>query len=1188
MRAKDLGVVFILVMIIGLFTTAGVFADGEYDVKDVQSGFFTPDSTYAQFIQAYGDFQPVTHDAAEAWQEVPASGYSRLIFNYIPERGCFYVMIFADGEYTNSVEMNPRQLYRTKADYYYTTAFVEPRSVTDWKGLQAALNAGGKVKLAEDITAGEGASFLTVPGGVAVTLDLNGHTLDRGLSGSAGRYSDGNVMSVKGDLTITDSGSNGAITGGYNKTDGITNSGGGALIVTGRLALRKGAIRNNRTTDQKNGGGGVYLRSGEFIMTGGAITGNQGDCGGGVLTDGGTFAMKGGAITGNSSWNGGGVCVRGGTFTMKNGEISGNVNGGSSDGGGVCVDGGTFTMDGGAITGNETRSSGGGVCLRKGEAKMTDGTISGNKAGLGGGVYVNTGRTFTMEGGTISDNNAEAFGGGVCLPISTLSMTGGKITGNTSKVGGGVAAVGSSQDRKSTVKLGGRVTIDGNKNDTGANNNVYFSTDYDKITLIGSITGSKIGVIMNKPGVFTSCSSVKASDYAGCFSSDSDYYIVQAEGDELALRLAVTHTVTFVDDQGATLKTEVVVEGHAATAPEPPAKQGYKFKGWDKDFSNVTADMTIKAEYDPVLITKLRFKTLTKSIPEGETLQLQVAVTPSNALNKTLAWVSSDESIAAVSDTGLVRGVKEGSAKITVTATDGSGVSVSRYITVTHKHVLSGTEAEAATCTENGNIAYWTCSKCGRYFSDAAGNTEVEDSKTVIEALGHNPGNPVKKNEVQATCTETGGYDLIATCTRCDKVISMRHEIVPPAGHRWNSWSETRPATEDADGERARTCSVCGTTETEAIPAREHTHNMKKVAEVPATCAQDGTKEHWECTKCGNCYADQKAAIPQTSDQMVIKATGNHTPGEVKKTDEILPTCTRAGSRSEVTYCSICGEEINRVTIAVDAIGHDWDEGKVTAEPTCAQEGRREFTCRNDSTHVKTEAIPALGHVFDDWKYLDETDHIRYCTKEKEYFEIEPHEWGEPIINDETHEIKMTCMSCGHEKVVKDAAAYLETVDQWLEEESGNYEKDSVDNIRALAEYLREMIKSGGPDIEINVTCMQLYEAIRDAVPKGDKEANALTAKGKTVTLKKKKLTKTRKISAKKAYRIGKHQGALSFQKVNTKGGKKITVSKKTGEIAVKKGLKKGKYTVKVKITAAGDIQHEAASKTVNVTIRVK
>ena len=60
-------------------------------------------------------------------------------------------------------------------------------------------------------------------------------------------------------------------------------------------------------------------------------------------------------------------------------------------------------------------------------------------------------------------------------------------------------------------------------------------------------------------------------------------------------------TVVFVDGQGNTLKEEVVEEGKAATAPEAPAREGYTFDGWDpSDFSKITKDMTVTAKWKKI------------------------------------------------------------------------------------------------------------------------------------------------------------------------------------------------------------------------------------------------------------------------------------------------------------------------------------------------------------------------------------------------------------------------------------------------------------------------------------------------------------------------------------------------------------------------------------------------------------
>lgn len=56
-------------------------------------------------------------------------------------------------------------------------------------------------------------------------------------------------------------------------------------------------------------------------------------------------------------------------------------------------------------------------------------------------------------------------------------------------------------------------------------------------------------------------------------------------------------TVTFKDWNGTTLKSQAVDSGSSATAPSNPTRTGYSFTGWDKTFNNVTADLTVTAQY---------------------------------------------------------------------------------------------------------------------------------------------------------------------------------------------------------------------------------------------------------------------------------------------------------------------------------------------------------------------------------------------------------------------------------------------------------------------------------------------------------------------------------------------------------------------------------------------------------------
>ena len=60
---------------------------------------------------------------------------------------------------------------------------------------------------------------------------------------------------------------------------------------------------------------------------------------------------------------------------------------------------------------------------------------------------------------------------------------------------------------------------------------------------------------------------------------------------------ARTYVVTFCDYDGTILSQLDVAYGNAATAPGDPEREGYRFDGWDKTFSNITGELTVKATY---------------------------------------------------------------------------------------------------------------------------------------------------------------------------------------------------------------------------------------------------------------------------------------------------------------------------------------------------------------------------------------------------------------------------------------------------------------------------------------------------------------------------------------------------------------------------------------------------------------
>jgi hypothetical protein len=59
----------------------------------------------------------------------------------------------------------------------------------------------------------------------------------------------------------------------------------------------------------------------------------------------------------------------------------------------------------------------------------------------------------------------------------------------------------------------------------------------------------------------------------------------------------VFHKVTFSDWNGITLKVQDVANGSAAEAPPDPSREGFMFKGWNRDYSKITADLMVRPVY---------------------------------------------------------------------------------------------------------------------------------------------------------------------------------------------------------------------------------------------------------------------------------------------------------------------------------------------------------------------------------------------------------------------------------------------------------------------------------------------------------------------------------------------------------------------------------------------------------------
>ena len=123
-----------------------------------------------------------------------------------------------------------------------------------------------------------------------------------------------------------------------------------------------------------------------------------------------------------------------------------------------------------------------------------------------------------------------------------------------------------------------------------------------------------------------------------------------------------TYTVTFVDWNDAVISTQNVEHGGAATAPAAPERTGYNFTGWDTDFSNVTSNLTVKAQYEAIR------HTLTINYVYYQNGQAAAeAVTVSLGYEETYSYAT-PELANYTADTASVEGVM-GLEDITVTVT---------------------------------------------------------------------------------------------------------------------------------------------------------------------------------------------------------------------------------------------------------------------------------------------------------------------------------------------------------------------------------------------------------------------------------------------------------------------------------------------------------------------------------------
>ena len=158
-----------------------------------------------------------------------------------------------------------------------------------------------------------------------------------------------------------------------------------------------------------------------------------------------------------------------------------------------------------------------------------------------------------------------------------------------------------------------------------------------------------------------------------------------------------------------------------------------------------------------------------------------------------------------------------------------------------HTHDLVYVDESVATCDAEGNIGYYVCEICGKYFSDAAGQSEIADKRSVVIPKSHTL---TKVDAEAASCTEDGNIEYYV-CEICGKYFS------------------------DAAGQ-----SEIADKGSVVIP---QSHTLTKVNAEAASCTKEGNIEYYVCKSCGKYFSDAAGQNEIVDKESVVLAKTNHT-----------------------------------------------------------------------------------------------------------------------------------------------------------------------------------------------------------------------------------------------------------------------------------------------------------------------
>lgn len=412
-------------------------------------------------------------------------------------------------------------------------------------------------------------------------------------------------------------------------------------------------------------------------------------------------------------------------------------------------------------------------------------------------------------------------------------------------------------------------------------------------------------------------------------------------------------------------------------------------------------------------------------------------------------------------------------------------------------------------------------------------------------------------------------------------------------------------------------------------PSDLHTHSVRKVPGTEASCTENGSIEHWICDSCGKYFADETCSRELTEADITIPARG-HT----VVTDPEIPAKCEIDGLTEGSHCSVCNSIIVKQE-TVKATGHKWGEWIVMKDATETEDGLKIRICGNDSTHIENVTIPKTGgHTHTP---IVEDDKAASCTeagytgatvcsecgetlKERQIVPATGHDWGNWQIlqeaTDTTSGLKVRICKHNPDHIEKEVIPAGNQEEDPQEEDPQDKRIDvsklevryylvraiyTGKALRPLFVKFGDTILTEGTDYTITysdninagkgkatIIGIGNYKGSRSVTFPITQASNRIKVTPLTATVKYAKLkSKAQTVTIKATAAGEKAKTTCKLISVPQKAKKYISMSA-AGKITIKKGLAKGTYNLKIRVTSQATANYAAAAveKTVKIVVK--